>query len=67
MMTDSWLIERAAIVAWLRSKDEGTLVGWRPELLAALIERGEHRTDGGDSLKRLRDLSERATLPQGDA
>ena len=34
--------ERSAIVAWLRSKDEGTLVGWRPEFLADLIERGEH-------------------------
>ena len=42
MTKDSGMIERAAIVAWLRSKDEGTLVGWRPELLAALIERGEH-------------------------
>lgn len=31
------------IVAWLRSLDEGALVGWRPELLANMIERGEYR------------------------
>ena len=36
------------IVDWLRSKDEGALVGWRPEFLAELIERGDHVRESDD-------------------